>query len=86
MINFKDLKLKVGNFLALLIKPIYSIFTLIPHKLGYMCWGTFLGCFFEFHCLFICYRNKEQPMNVVQSRMLSSGATAADPPGLRWAL
>lgn len=30
------------------------------YKLGHMCLGTSLGCFFEFHCLLTCYRNNQQ--------------------------
>lgn len=40
MINFKDLKLNDGNFLPLLIKPIYSFFMLMVLPIS---WGICVG-------------------------------------------
>lgn len=60
VINFKDLKLNYGNFLPLLIKPIYIFFQVDGLPISWsICVGGYSRLFLWI-LLFICYRNKEQ--------------------------
>lgn len=66
-INFKDLKLNYGNFLPLLIKPIYIFFQVdgLPISRS-ICVGGYSRLFLWIP-LFICYRNKEQNQHGTES-------------------
>jgi len=83
--NFDELKPNNGNFLPLQVKPIYIFFRLMVYpKAGVGVGGHLLVV--ALNSIVYLLQKQRTNNNLVQSHMLWSGATAADPPGLTWAL